>query len=668
MKPVITVVALIILAASLSFADDRPESWKARDIFHSFEVGHRWVPSAPDSLHDFDVLAYDLRISFDLALETLAGTTSVLVRSDAALLDSIYLHLVQLTVDSVWMGSSNLPFSHVDELLEIDLDTTFSLNDTFSINVAYHGHPGNEGPGGFGGFWFTPTVAYSMGVGLYTDPPSMGRYWFPCYDCPYDKAEFDMSFEVPLGMLAVSNGVLVDTIPDYAESTMTYVWSESHPTSTYLIAVSISDYCIVPDSVYPWIYNYVYPADSSKAVTSFRNVHRMMDGFENVFPPYQFDKFSFVETAKGDMEHQTCVSHLSWLINGFNDYDWILAHEMAHHWWGDWVTIADWRDIWLNEGFATYCEAVYQEYIGGWQAYHDYVVSDIMNYYLASGELFPIYDPQIMWGATSYEKGASVLHMLRHIVSDTLFFDILSAYGNQFAFDNVVTPDFQAVCESLYGGDLDWFFNEWIYDWAYPQYVYSYWQAGIDTVQVIVAQEQVLGPVFAMPVDLRLGTATGDTIVVAWIDESPETLVISFAGVNTDSFAFDPNDWVLALVRHEPGIAEGDRSSAYSSRKAVIRAHPNPFSSACRLTLIPQTPRSAETEDYLFVYDLSGRSVRTFPLGGLVGAGQTTFSPRSYSLVWDGTDDSGRLLPNGVYLLRLGSGSEGYHAKLVILR
>jgi len=365
MKVFFVVMGLVLLLVGTAIPSERPENWRVRDKFHEVEAQRPLVLSKPDSLHDFDILKYDLDIDFDLNAQTLNGTAGVLIRSEAAGLDSIFLHLVQLTVDSVWMGGKNLSFSHSSGVIDIGLDSTISAGDTFEVFVAYQGHPGNEGPLGFGGFYFLPKVAFSMGVGLYTDPPSMGRYWFPCYDVPNDKAEFDMSHTVPLGKVAVSNGILVDTIPDLAESTMTYIWSEHHPTSTYLVAVSISDYVVVPDSVYSWIYSYVYPEDSSKAVTSFRNVNRMMDAFEGFFSPYHFDKFSFVETPKGDMEHQTCVAHVSWLINGLNNYDWILAHELAHHWWGDWVTVGDWRDIWLSEGFATYCEAIYEEYMGG---------------------------------------------------------------------------------------------------------------------------------------------------------------------------------------------------------------------------------------------------------------------------------------------------------------
>lgn len=658
-------LGLILFLGSMSGSSERPEHWKARDRFHVMEGYRPEVPLRPDSLHDFDVLKYELNISFDLNAQTLSGTAGVHVRSEAADLDSIFLHLVQLAVDSVWTAGKPLSFSHGGGVIEIGLDTTISAGDTFEVTIAYHGHPGNEGPSGFGGFYFTPKVAFSMGVGLYTVPPSMGRYWFPCYDAPNDKAEFDMSYTVPLSKVAVSNGILVDTVPDYAESTMTYIWSEHHPTSTYLVAVSISDYVVVPDSVYSWIYSFVYPEDSSKAVTSFRNVNRMMDAYENFFSPYHFDRFGYVEAPKGDMEHQTCVTHLSWLINGSNNYDWILAHELSHHWWGDWVTVGDWRDIWLNEGFATYCEAIYEEYMGGWNAYHDYVVNDIMSYYLFSGELFPIYDPQQMWGATSYEKGASVLHMLRHVVTDSLFFDILNSYGSKYAYGNAVTRDFQAVCESIYGQDLDWFFNEWIYDWAYPQYVYDYWQSGVDTVKVAILQEQAVGPIFVMPVDFSLGTQGGDTAVTGWVDESPETLAFTFPGANADSFAFDPDDWILKLARYEPGVAEREGIQAYHVRKARIIASPNPFTETTNLTFVPGMGMRTDGGASLTIHDLTGRIVKTFRYGG---RHEQVATGSNYVFLWDAKDERGCELPSGVYFCRLDSGKVVAFSKLVFLR
>jgi aminopeptidase N len=664
MKTSILAFLLALGLVSVCSSSDIQERREIRHRLHQMEAGRRLVMNQPDSLRQFDVLNYKLDIKFDLSAQTLDGTTEICAASQVAALDSVFLDLVQLTVDSVWTATGPLSFSHAGDVIRIALDSTAHAGDTFGLSVAYHGHPGNEGPSGFGGFYFTPKVAFSMGVGLWTDPPSMGRYWFPCSDVPCDKAVFDMSFTVPLGKVAVSNGTLIDTVPNYAESTMTYVWSEHHPTSTYLVAVSISNYVVVPDSVYPWIAHYVYPEDSAKAVTSFRNVHRMMDAFEASFSPYNFDRFAYVEAPKGDMEHQTCVTHHQSLINGANNYDWILAHELSHHWWGDWVTVADWRDVWLSEGFATYCEAVYQEYIGGLDAYHDYMKNDIMNVYLASGELFPIYDPQNMWGETSYEKGGSVLHMLRHAVGDSLFFGALNAYGGEYAYGNAVTPDFQAVCESVCGQDLDWFFSEWIYDWGYPKYVYTCWQPGPDTVKVIVSQEQAIGPVFTMPVDFRIGTASGDTIIKGWVDSSPETLTFAFAGANTDSFKFDPDEWILKMARNQPGIFEME-DSWRGHLTGSIAAAPNPFSTRTKLT-VTLDPSSDSYGARLFLYDVTGRLIKIFNLAGSNGLDARKDQTRV--VFWDAKDGHGNNLPGGIYFASSGSEDQRVSHKLVLMR
>jgi hypothetical protein len=291
-----------------------------------------------------------------------------------------------------------------------------------------------------------------------------------------------------------------------------------------------------------------------------------------------------------------------------------------------------------------------------------------MNYYLASGELFPIYDPLVMWGATSYEKGASVLHMLRHVVGDSTFFAILNAYGNQYAFSNALTPDFQALCESLHGQNLDWFYDEWIYDWAYPQYVYTYWQAGPDTVKVLVTQEQPVGPVFTMPVDIRLGMASGDTVVMAWVDESPETLTIVFPGANTDSFAFDPDDWILKLVRNEPGVAERKTRSTLGTGQARIRAFPNPFSTICKVYVEQGYAYSNTHERSLVIYDLAGRQVRSFVLERNSDRGAASPNSGSCEVIWDGRNDHGLPVPGGVYFYRLDDRQSSLNGKLVLLR
>jgi aminopeptidase N len=203
--------------------------------------------------------------------------------------------------------------------------------------------------------------------------------------------------------------------------------------------MSAARYRVVPDSVVtdPRIEVWVHASLQEEAIVSFQNVDAMMAAFEAVFGPYPFDKFAFMTTNLGDMEHQTCVSHAVSLVNGTNAFDPILAHELTHQWFGDCVTYGDWRDVWLSEGFATYGEAVFREHQSGTAAYHSYVTGSILNPVLASSAVGGVYDPAFKWGTIAYEKGASVLHMLRGILDDdALFWQVLEDYATNFAYGN----------------------------------------------------------------------------------------------------------------------------------------------------------------------------------------------------------------------------------------
>ena len=631
------IIILILLNSSL-FGNDTQRDW-----LHRMETSYPL--EIPNLSHNFDVLHYDIKITeINFNNHSLRGEVGIKCLSKMDGLSEITLHLARLDIDSITMGGEQLSYIHSSDTLHIKLGRVFNTNEKFEIRIRYHGNPGNEGPGGFGGFWFIRGVAFSMGVGLKTIPPSMARYWFPCFDEPYDKATFDLYFTVPEGKTAVSNGELVETIKNQGK--VTYHWRENHPVSTYLISVSVSDYIKIDDPYYDWISYYVYPQDSAKAVKSFKNVHKMMDCFTQLFSPYHFEKFSYVAAPKGDMEHVTCVTHNARLINGKNNYDWILAHELSHQWWGDWVTIKDWRDIWLNEGFATYSEALYQEYAYGEEAYHKYVDTSLMDYYLRKNEFFPIYDPENLWSATTYEKGACVLHMLRHIVGDSIFFQILRRYGEEYAYSNATTYDFQRVCEEVSGKDLNWFFQEWVYDWGYPIYEYG-WKSSKDTVRVLIRQVQKIGPIFKMPIDLKFN----DTTITVWVDKDYQKFHFVLSSPPT-RMEFDPENWILKKVKEVPyGILE----SRPSAKFYVLKIYPNPFK---RVTSIKWIAADEEPIS-LKIYNTAGKLVKIL-------AKTENLEPKTY-VVWDGRDEKGRLLPSGVYFCRLEIGDYKTTGKIVFL-
>jgi aminopeptidase N len=609
--------------------------------------------------HSFDVLHYDITLGIDFDNQLINGDTRVLSVSETAALSSITLDLRSLAVDSVWCDEQPAAFAYVSPILTVELGQTCAPGDSFEVRVLYHGHPANEGPGGFGGFYFAgnPLMAFQMGVGLVADPPSMGKCWFPCWDWPCDKATAGYHITVPDGRQAVCNGVLVGLDARVDTRSVTYHWSETHEISPHVMSVAARTYTELIDPTYDWIHYWVFPAQAGNAPTHFENVDVMMDGFISRYGPYPFSRFGYAVATKGDMEHQTCVTHLNTLVQPNHTYDWLLAHEMSHQWWGDCVSVNDWRDVWLSEGFATYSEAIFQEYAYGMPAYHAYMTASLMAPVLASAENFPIYDPDYLWGTTTYEKGGTVLHMLRHVIGDEDFFASLANYRAAYEYQSAITPQFRDAVETTSGQALDWFFDEWIYDVGWPDYDYA-WQAtstadGYD-LSLVIAQVQTNGPIFTMPLDVKVTTLSGDTLVTLWVDAASESFVIPIAD-EPQVVTLDPDDWML---NHAELVAYATVAEAAWRAPGLSLAIDGSNPSRAGVTLQYSLARPQRIE--VTVFDVSGQRVRSLLDGPVPSAAGT--------LTWDGLDEAGRPVAAGTYFCRLRADDWESSQRVVLLR
>ena len=629
MRRIVPVALISILLASTALATG-PEPLRPKDRIVAGDGPDRTGRLAPrlaehhgagksgmviptDCLDSLDMLHYELHVDVDHPAAILYGDAFLTFLSLKEGLASIRLDLRQLTVSAVLDDGSPIPYTHTGDTLFVTLASPLSEGDTATVEIVYSGTPDNEGGGGFGGFWIIgyPVTDFSMGVGLNTDPPSMGRYWFPSVDQPCDKATCDIITTTSLAKMGVANGYLDTVVVDSVAETNTWYWKETFPISTYLIALSIARYDAIPDTSDSRIVYYVHRTMTDLAAGTFQNVDLMMDAFEELFGPYPYpgEKFSFVTTPTGDMEHQTCVFHSYTLMSGDTQYDDILAHELAHMWFGDCVTYGDWRDVWLSEGFATYCEALWHEWAYGEADYHDYVTTSLMRPYLlnASNLTYPVYDPDFLWGTISYEKGGTVLHMLRRVMGDSLFFDAMNLFLDQFEYGNAYTPDFQNVCETVFGADLDWFFDEWIYSGGHPVFDWG-WTAeeegpGIYRVDVETRQVQTVGPVYTMPVDLRIETAGGDTTVIAWVDASSNGFSFWIDEAPT-AVLFDPDDWMLDEANE---VATGVFAGTSAALLKLGASRPNPFNPSATIPFsLPKEERVS-----LRIYSVKGELVRT---------------------------------------------------------
>ena len=388
------------------------------------------------------------------------------------------------------------------------------------MEIKYEGSPKNYG---FDSFSFK---TFSDEPAIYTlSEPDYASTWWPCKDIPNDKFTIDIFITVPGQLTAVSNGLLKE-VRDEDNGQKTFFWKSSYPITTYLVSLAIGKYDKWTETYYssdslnkmPVEY-YTYPEYTENAKIDWKNTLRMIEFFSGKFGEYPFIKekygMALFGWVGGAMEHQTISSMGYTLVKGNGKYENIVVHELAHQWFGDAVSPESWKDIWLNEGFASYSEALWIENEKGKEDYIKYLKKEDYGFFQGT-----VYDPEgFIFGPTVYNKGAWCLHMLRGTVGDSVFFEILKKYFESYKYKNANTYDFQKICEEVSGTDLKYFFDQWIFTGTgRPDYRYS-WKAedfqdqkgtGVYTLRINLkqVQEDNFG-VYRMPVRFTVITDKG---------------------------------------------------------------------------------------------------------------------------------------------------------------
>ncbi len=495
---------------------------------------------------DYDAYYYMLELDFDPSARIVSGTVEMRALVSGSSIDQVELNLKDNMAVSAVMSGAGMPlsFTHSSDLLTIGLDRTYYNGETVVVAVTYSGDPTGDS------FDFGSHAGKPMIWSL--SEPFGAREWWPCKDVPSDKADsVDVKFTVPEGMIVASNGLLVGSTTELGKTT--YWWHESYPISTYLVSIAayeyttFSDYYVYSPADSMEIQFFVFPDHYSSVQTNYAKTKDMIAAYASMFGEYPFidEKYGHAEFLwGGGMEHQTITS-----LGGYGES--LIAHELAHMWWGDMITCKDFHHIWVNEGFATYCEALWNEQAYGEAAYHQDME---LAKYFGPGT---IYVPEttdfnrIFHSGLSYNKGSWVLHMLRHVVGDSAFFDILRAYyaDPSLQYGVADTEDFQAVCEAVSGLDLSDFFHQWIYEEYYPVYHYAWsWSENGGAYDIDLTIDQLQSnTVFKMPIDVTLTTVSGETTLVVW-----NTLAQQSFSLTVDdepvSLALDKDDWILKEV------------------------------------------------------------------------------------------------------------------------
>jgi aminopeptidase N len=639
--------------------------------------GHSSFSLAPiDSTHSYDVRFYQLDLQVPMTGPSYQGTVLILNTANQAGLDSIDLDCVELVVDSIKVDGVAAAIDTSDGKIHLGLGRPYAQGEGFEVLIGYHGVADTV----YNWYWFPEgmawfrrgnggapeTTAYSMAE------PSAARQWFPCFDEPWDKADScKINVTVPKRFQVASNGLLisVDTLGNWT----THRWSETHPITTYLMSVAISKYAILRDEYVTGegdtipITHFVYHSDSTSSENGYSEVPDMIAFYSDTFCEYPVSKYGMAAAWPfgGGMEHQTITTILPYSI--YPSYE-LIAHELVHMWWGDMITCVDWRNVWTNEGFATYAEALWTEHRYGVDQFREEMAANQESYfYQAAIRDFPMYDPpeeELFNGGIEYSKGACVLHMLRYILGEEDFWRIWPVYADSFKYGNVNTEEFQRICEQVSGEDLAWFFQEWVYDLGYPVYGYA-WQAedlGLNQFRltVQVQQFQTAGPIFRMPLEFRFMGLFVDTTVSA-IDslEFQEFQFLINLATAPDSMQFDPHDWVTEVHDTIPfvGVSSGgSQQPLLPTRIELAQSSPNPTSGTARIRFA--LPREVLVR--LGIYNLLGQTVRILV---------NEQGPAGYHAVtWDGRDERGRRVSPGVYLYRLEGADFGVVRRLSLLQ
>jgi aminopeptidase N len=661
MKPKLTscLIIIILLYSSLAYSRESFTWPGSQPIEKSFKPDHFSHPSEAlfDSAHAFDALHYRLDLNFLSPGAYFSGSMTLRFRVVDDGLTQIRLNMIALAADSAFVGAAPTSFSRDDTSIIVNLDAPYSAGETLSVRIAYRDTLNGRG------YFYYPWNSYTM------SEPQDARWWFPCYDEPWDKATSEIYAIVQENSKVGSNGYLADVIHDPVNHTRAYHWVNEYPIATYLISLVFGDYAtwtdyyIRPNGDSVPIFYMVTHDDSANAAYDFATIPQMMAIYSDLFGSYPFNKYGQASVGPfnyGAMENQTLTTINEGWITGDRICEAGYAHELGHMWWGDYVTLADWRNIWLNEGFASYSFAIFDEAFHGHAAFIGAIndqEAGYMEYERNSGRREPIYNPTDMFGIHVYNKGSLVLHMLRGLLGDSIFFSGMRQYATAHAYSNANTQEYQASMENSSGQGLDWFFNEWVYDRGYPVYNYAWsYQASGDSflVHLDIAQVQTDAPVFRMPLTIRIVAGGNHDFSVqnSLAIQSYEFVTAS----QPETLILDPDHWVIRQIQQVTGI-DNSGGSVLPIKAEINNIYPNPFNGEASISF---SVDGRAQQIGLTIYDLLGRQIRLLESG--------RFEPNNYLISWNGRDQFGHEMASGIYLVRLITPNQSSTKKITYIR
>ena len=545
-----------ILLLGISFllaADDKAPSHRTRD-------------------REIDVHHIKIDVSVNLVSGSVYGNVVHTFSPLSSSLKSFYLDADDMTIRRVRMNDNDIKFDHSGGKLYITMDNAIGWKDTVNVRVDYTSFPT------LGTFFIRPDEVYpdkpwqAWTQGEETD----NHHWVPIYDYPNDRSTFETILTVDRRFKAVSNGELVSVVEN-SDGTHTWHWRENFPMVAYLISYVVGEYVKVEDSYKNIPVNYwVYEENQNETMRSFGLTTDMMKYFGKMigieYPFEKYDQIIVDDFMFGGMENITLTHNTDRTM--YDQFaapdvssDELVAHELAHQWFGDMITTRNWANIWLNEGFATFLSRKYRENKFGHDEGEYDRLGEMRSYFYANKRwarptvYHHYYVPMDLFDGHVYAKGSLILNMMQDHLGDAAFWRSVQHYAKVNQYKNVETQDLKKAIEEISGQNLDWFFKQWVYEPGYPEYdvKWSYNQRN-RTVQLKIKQTQntTKTGLFKMPIEVRvdehLHTVWVDKKEVVYelpVDMRPE-LVIFNSGLRIPcelTFNKPVNEWILQLEK-----------------------------------------------------------------------------------------------------------------------
>jgi aminopeptidase N len=479
------VFALPLLAQRAAHRyEECPTCREAKSRAHSAWGAQRPNINYNSRSDSFDILHYDINISaVNFGNSSIGGSCEISARVLIAGQTQIRFDLLALRADSVRLSPLNTPlvFAANDSILTVQIPAT-TLGDTLKIKIFYGGQPRTDSS--WGGFYFDNGYAFNLGVGFSADPHNFGRAWHPCFDNFVERATYRIAMTTSGSKRGHANGTLIGDIANGSLTSRT--WELETPIPTYLACMAVADYTTVNQTYLSPVSGRLLPielvavqSDTTNFKASFQNLPFALAAFEYWFGAYNWEKVGFtaVPFSAGAMEHATSIAYPRYAFNnGATGLETLMAHELSHHWFGNWLTCETAEDMWINEGMASYCEHLFLERRYGWPRYIQEVkanhYSTLATAHTAEGGYRPIsgVPHQYTYGRHVYDKGASVAHNLRWYLGDSLFRVGGQGLMQQFALTSINSATMRDSMSRSTGYNLTPFFEDWVFSGGYPHF------------------------------------------------------------------------------------------------------------------------------------------------------------------------------------------------------